>query len=127
MSTHMQSSPLSNSFFSEFNREYLHGAIIRAVQDKTGYKIDRQNDADLQALMRRVYFNLATNPYTDVREQVQKMNSAVVSETMGTISSAVLQQLIYARDLGKLPTPMGYPTNTSTYGNKIPANNKFAL
>ena len=54
MSTHMQSSPLSNSFFSEFNREYLHGAIIRGVQDKTGYKIDRQNDADLQALMRRV-------------------------------------------------------------------------
>jgi hypothetical protein len=127
MSTHMLASPLSNSFFSEFNREYLHGAIIRAVQDKTGYKIDRQNDADLQALMRRVYFNLSSNPYENVREQVQKMNAAVVSETMNTISSAVLQQLIYARDLGKRPEPMSYPTNTSTYGNKIPTNNKFAL
>jgi len=127
MSTHLLPTPLGNSFFSEFNREYLHGAVVRAVQDKTGYKIDRQNDGDLQALMHRVFFNMAADPYTNVREQVQKMNSAVVSEAMSTISSGVLQQLIYARDLGKRPDPMPFPVNTSTYGNKIPINNKFAL
>jgi hypothetical protein len=127
MSTRWTPSPLSNSFFSEFNREYLHGALVSAVQAKTGYKIDRQSDDDLQALMRRVYINLAADPFTNVREQVGKMNAAVVSEALPTISSAVLQHLVYARDLGKLPDPISYPKNTSTYGNKIPDNTKFAL
>jgi hypothetical protein len=119
--------PLSNAYFSDFNREYLHEAVIRAMKDKTGYTIDRQNDSDLQALMRRVWTNLSGDPYTDVRNQVAKMNDRVVKEASETISTGLLQQIVYLRDISRNPVPLETPVSTSTYGNKIPSNFKFGI
>ena len=119
--------PLGDAFFSEFNREYLHGAIIRAVHDKFGYTIDRQNDFDLQALMRRVFSNISRDPYTDVRGQVTSMNNRVVKEATDTISTGMLQQLVYMRDISANPVPLAAPVSTSTYGNKLPYNTKVTL
>ena len=120
-------SPLADAYFSDFNREYLHGAIIRAMKEKTGYTIDRQSDPDLQALMRRVWANLSRDPYTDVRTQVSQMNERVVKEATGTISTGMLQQIVYLRDISKNPVPLETPVSTSTYGNKIPSNFKFGI
>ena len=121
------STPLSDAYFSDFNREYLHGAVIRAMKEKTGYKIDRQSDPDLQALMRRVWTNLSADPYSDVRNQVSKMNDKVVKEATATISTGMLQQIVYLRDISRNPVPMETPVSTSTYGNKIPSNFKFGI
>ena len=46
------------------------------IKARTGYAIDTQNDADLQALMKRVYVNMAVDPFTDVRGQIDRMNAA---------------------------------------------------
>jgi hypothetical protein len=119
--------PLADAYFSDFNREYLHGAVIRSMQEKTGYKIDRQSDADLQALMRRVWTNLSGDPYSDVRNQVSKMNDKVVKEATATISTGMLQQIVYLRDISRNPVPLETPVSTSTYGNKIPSNFKFGI
>jgi hypothetical protein len=127
MSTRFLPSPLVDAFFSDFNREYIHNTIVRAMAAKTGYKIDRQNDADLQALMKRVYVNLVEDPFRDVRQQVSEMNKKVVEEATATITTGVLQQLIYIRDISNNPVPMPTPISTSTYGNKIPGNFKFGL
>ena len=119
--------PLGDAYFSDFNKEYLHGAVISAMKDKTGYQIERQSDQDLQALMRRVWTNLSADPYSDVRNQVSKMNDKVVSEATATISTGMLQQIVYLRDISRNPVPMATPTSTSTYGNKIPSNFKFGI
>ena len=119
--------PLSNAYFSDFNREYLHGAVIRAMKEKTGYQIDRQSDPDLQALMRRVWTNVSGDPYSDVRNQVAKMNDKVVKEATATISTGMLQQIVYLRDISRNPVPLETPVSTSTYGNKIPSNFKFGI
>ncbi len=119
--------PLSDAYFSDFNREYLHEAIIRAFRDKTGYTIERQNDQDLQALMRRVWTNVSGDPYSDVRNQVSKMNAQVVKEATETISTGMLQQIVYLRDISRNPVPLGTPVSTSTYGNKIPSNFKIGI
>ena len=121
------STPLSDAYFSDFNKEYLHGAIIRSFKDKTGYAIERQNDFDLQALMRRVWTNLSQDPYSDVRNQVSKMNEQVVKEATDTISTGVLQQIMYLRDISANPVPLDTPKSTSTYGNKIPNNFKIGM
>jgi hypothetical protein len=94
---------------------------------KTGYQIERQNDSDLQALMRRVWTNLSGDPYTDVRNQVSKMNDRVVKEATETISTGLLQQIVYLRDISRNPVPLETPVSTSTYGNKIPSNFKFGI
>ena len=119
MSTRKLPTPLSDAFFSDFNRETIHQDIIHAIEAKTGYTIDKQNDADLQALMKRVYVNMMGDPYSDVRGQVQRMNSAVVSEATSTISTGMLQQLIFMRDITSNPVPLEPPVSTSTYGNKL--------
>ena len=119
--------PLGDAFFSEFNRETIHNDIIEKVKSKTGISISKQNDTDLQALMRSVYIDLVRDPNTDVRNQVALMNSETARRAIGTISTGVLQQAVYLRDISSNPVPMAAPKSTSTYGNKIPINNKFGI
>jgi len=127
MSTRLLPTPLTDAFFSDFNREQIHNAIIQSVQAKTGVQIERQNDADLQALMKRVYTNMARDPYSDVRGQVDAMNAQVAKEATATVSTGVLQQLVYLRDISSNPVPLAAPVSTSTYGNKMPYNSKIAF
>jgi hypothetical protein len=127
MSTRLLPTPLTDAFFSDFNREQIHNSIIDSVQAKTGLRIERQNDADLQALMKRVYTNMARDPYSDVRGQVAAMNRQVAKEATATVSTGVLQQLVYLRDISSNPVPLPAPVSTSTYGNKLPYNSKIAF
>jgi hypothetical protein len=127
MSTRLLPTPLSDAFFSDFNREQVHNMIIRSVQAKTGVAIERQNDADLQALMKRVWANMSRDQYNDVRGQVEAMNVQTVKEATATVSTGVLQQLVYLRDISSNPVPLAAPVSTSTYGNKMPYNSKIAF
>lgn len=127
MSTRLLPTPLTDAFFSDFNRAQIHNSIIDSVQAKTGLRIERQNDADLQALMKRVYTNMARDPYSDVRGQVAAMNRQVAKEATATVSTGVLQQLVYLRDISSNPVPLPAPVSTSTYGNKLPYNSKIAF
>jgi hypothetical protein len=119
--------PLSSAFFSEFNREKIHGDIIQVIKNKTGYVISRQNDQDLQALMRKVYTDLVQDPNTDIINQVEKMNRQVAKEATATISTGMLQHIVYLRDISANPVPLAVPVTTSTYGNKLPYNSKIAF
>lgn len=127
MSTRLLPTPLSDAYFSDFNREQIHNGIIAAVQAKTNVTIERQNDSDLQALMKRVWANMARDPYNGVREQVSAMNVQVIKEATATVSTGVLQQLVYLRDISSNPVPLPAPVSTSTYGNKLPYNSKIAF
>lgn len=120
-------SPLVDAFFSDFNKEALQDQIIAAIKDKTGYEIERQNYSDLDALMQRVFTNLRRDPYSNVREQVDEMNARVVKEASATISTGMLQQLMYLKDISQNAVPMAVPVSTSTYGNKIPSNFKIGF
>ena len=127
MATRWLPTPLTDAFFSDFNREYLHGALMTEVKKETGYAIDRQNDADLQALMRSVYVNMGRDPTTNVKAQLDAMNAAVIFQGKQTVMTGVLQQVIYLRDISANPVPLPIPSSTSTYGNKLPQNFKFGF
>jgi len=119
--------PLSLAFFSDFNRESIHNGIISTMREKTGYTISRQSDPDVQALMRKVYTDMYRDPNTDVTNQVNAMNKQVIKEATATISTGMLQQIVYLRDISGNPTPLAPPLSTSTYGNKLPYNTKIAF
>jgi len=119
--------PLGSAYFSDFNKESIHQSIISAAKAKTGVTIAKQNDFDLQALMRSVYTDLVKNPNENIREQVSAMNSEVTKRALGPISTGVLQQATYLRDISTQPVPIVSPISTSTYGNKIPSNYKFGI
>jgi len=127
MSTRFRPTPLSNAFFSDFNRETIHNNLISLIKKQTGYTIDKQNDADIQGLMRKVYINMAADEYNNVKDNVSKMNSKVVDEASQMVLTGVLQQITYLQDITSNPVPLLNPINTSTYGNKIPINNKYGI
>jgi hypothetical protein len=127
MATKYLPTPLDSAFFSEFNRENIHRTIIQKIKDSTGYAIDRQNDADLQSLMKKVFVNMRRDPYVNVKNQLDALNRTVVSEAVQTIEGGVLQQLVYLRDIYANPVPDPRPTSTSTYGNKLPQNFKVGF
>lgn len=127
MATRNVRNPLSDAFFSDFNRETIHNQIRAAIKAKTGYEIDKQSDADLQALMKRVYINLVSDPYTNILQQVSAMNDTVTDEATQTISTGMLQQLLFMRDISSNPVPLAAPISTSTYGNKMPQNFKIGF
>jgi len=121
------STPLSDTFLSKFNREYLHGAIVKSVNARSGMNIDRQNDADLQALMNRVYDQARADPYSSVQSQVSKMNDIVVQEATKTIMTGILQQLSYYDYVTRNPVPLSMPISTSTHGMKMSGNDQYAF
>lgn len=119
--------PVSEAFLSRFNIEYLHSAIVKNVSSKSGMNIDRQSDSDLQALMVRVYQHVIADPYSGVSAQVARMNDLVIQEATKTIMTGVLQQLSFVDYVTRNPVPLAMPISTTTHGNKMPANDKFAV
>jgi hypothetical protein len=119
--------PVSEAFMSRFNIEYLHSAIVKNVSSKSGMNIDRQSDSDLQALMVRVYQHVIADPYSGVSAQVARMNDLVIQEATKTIMTGVLQQLSFVDYVTRNPVPLAMPISTTTHGNKMPANDKFAV
>jgi hypothetical protein len=101
--------------------------LISEINDKTGYTIDRQNDSDIQGLMRKVYMNMTSDEYNNIKDNVSRMNSKVVEEASQFVLTGVLQQISYLQDIATNPVPLVNPINTSTYGNKIPINNKYGI
>lgn len=120
-------SPLVDAFFSDFNKETIQDQIASAIRDKTGVELQRQSYSDLDALMKRIYVNMKKDTYSNVRQQVDDLNARVTEEATGTISTGLLQQIVYMRDISRNAVPLEVPVSTSTYGNKIPSNFKFGI
>jgi hypothetical protein len=120
-------SPLVDAFFSDFNKETIQDQIASAIRDKTGVELQRQSYSDLDALMKRIYVNMKKDTYSNVRQQVDDLNARVTEEATGTISTGLLQQIVYMRDISRNAVPLEVPVSTSTYGNKIPSNYKIGF
>lgn len=136
--------PLNTLFFSEFNRNLLQRAIRQNFKNETGISIDYQNNNDLFAIMRVVFINNSKHPSEKVNEQVKMMNSMVIKTAMSQISSGVSQYIDYIRQIDTQPVPLDlpdwgvgfaaqtdmfrhFPASTTTYGNKIPINDKIGV
>ena len=119
--------PLNTLYFSEFNLNLIQRAIRQKFKDETGVAIDYQNKDDLFSIMRVVFINNAGNHSEAINEQVKFMNSLVIKTALGQIRSGVAQYMGYVRDLDTMAVPPDPPANTSTYGNKLPINDKIGV
>lgn len=119
--------PLNTLYFSEFNTNLIQRAIRQKFKDETGVSIDYQNKDDLFSIMRVVFINNAGNHTERVNEQVKFMNSLVIKTALGQIRSGVAQFMGYMRDIDTMAVPPEAPANTSTYGNKLPINDKIGV
>jgi hypothetical protein len=119
--------PLNTLFFSDFNLNLIQRAIRQQFKDQTGVAIDYQNRDDVFSIMRVVFINNAGNHSVSVNEQVKFMNGLVIKTALGQIRSGVAQFMGYMRDIDTMAVPPDPPANTSTYGNKLPMNDKIGV
>ena len=119
--------PLNALYFSEFNTHLIQRAIRQTFKNETGVSIDYQNKDDLFSIMRVVFINNAGSHTVAVNEQVKFMNSMVIKTALGQVRSGVAQYMGYMRDIDTMAVPPDPPANTSTYGNKIPINDKIGV
>jgi len=119
--------PLNSLYFSEFNLNLTQRAVREQFKKNTGISIDYQNPSDLLAIMRAVFVDNSTDQFTNVCEQVKRMNAIVIGTAIGQINTGVSQYLGYISDIEQPVRPMDNPVNTSTYGNKIDINDKIGV
>tara|TARA_R110002074_G_scaffold247205_2_gene419193 strand:- start:1226 stop:1606 length:381 start_codon:yes stop_codon:yes gene_type:complete len=120
--------PLANRFFSNGNVNLIQQGLANEIRNRTGgINIDRQNTDDLALIMRQIYITNVFNPYGQLVEQVNFLNKQVLQMTTSQVMTGLSQYIGYLRDSTRQPMPLHQPVSTSTYGNKMPFNNKIGL
>jgi hypothetical protein len=121
--------PVSDSFFSVSNMNYLQHAMKRAVYERSGprkWDIDDQSIDELKVIMRAMYLQYGRNdPTQSVKDQVAELNSIVVEWAVPRIMSEIEAYLHYLNDISTMPVPMTHPVNMSTAGTKSGTFNRF--
>ena len=92
-------SPLSTKFFSNNNKEILQVNMINLVYKKIGAKIGRQNEGELVAVMRSIFFQNSRNKADKINEQVIELNKLVLKYCVNNIVSNVMQHRKYIEDI----------------------------
>jgi|TARA_B100001250_G_C19489006_1_gene652166 uncharacterized protein (DUF1499 family) len=119
--------PLNKLFFSAFNVNLVQRGIRQSFKNKTGVKIDYQNEDDVYGIMRVVFINNAGNHNEGINEQVKSMNTIAINTAVSQIQTGVSQYMGYVHDIDKGMDPINRPVSTSTYGNKIGKSDKIGV
>lgn len=116
-----ESTPVSDSFFSDANLQRLQQLIRKGVYDRSqpkGYVIDNQSVDELKIIMRGIYYQYARNIPNDIAGQVRDLNEKVVNWSVPHIMSAVDHYYYYLNDISHLPVPLAQPQHLSRAGTK---------
>lgn len=114
-----EGNPLYTAFFSEENADAIQRGIQSEVYKAVGVNVQKQNGADLFALMGSVYSVNTANPYGNIQQQVANMNRITVSKAAAQVVSGIRSYQMYISDISSRPVPNSLPVNTSSYGKKI--------
>jgi len=119
--------PLNKLFFSAFNVNLVQRGIRQSFKNKTGVKIDYQNEDDVYGIMRVVFINNAGNHNEGINEQVKTMNTIAINTAVAQIQTGVSQYMGYVHDIDKGMDPINRPVSTSTVGKKIEKSNQIGV
>ena len=110
---------LNRAFFSQKNIDFIHRSIIIEVGKKTGFRISRQNDTELQIIMRSIYLQYSRNELCNIKSQITELNEKVINYAVNDkIIPGISQFLEYKNDINTLPVPLSHPENLSNSGSK---------
>ena len=112
--------PVSNAFFSVQNMNMLQMEIVHQVKQKSGgaWTIDPQDIDELKIIMRAMFYQYGKNLPSDIKGQVDELNSMVLVWAVPRIMSEIQHHIYYINDIDKLPVPMERPMLMTTAGTK---------
>jgi hypothetical protein len=112
---------LNQAFMSQENLDNLQDLIRYNVFVSSGKKhmIGRQDDRELQIIMRGIYLTYGKNLPYNIKEQIADLNNLVVQQASSQILSQIQQHLYYLFDANTQPIPLSLPENVNATGRKI--------
>lgn len=124
ISNTITSNPLSNAYFSTENQNLIQLRIIQEIKNLSNgqYNISRQNDDELQIIMRSYYLQFGKNRRSGIVEQIEELNQMVVDECVRIIIPNIQQYLGYRKDISNPIPIMPRSQNVSNKGK-----NTFSL
>ena len=118
LKTIQDNSILSKTFFSKRNIDCIQNNLIRKVFEKSGHKIARQSDLQLQIIMRSIFLQYSKNLSCDVKTQIKELNKKVLDYSLDRVITEILQFLEYKNTVTNIPSPLVHPQNLSSSGEK---------
>lgn len=111
---------LSKEFFSPENVNLIQKMIIKGVFDasKGKYIIEKQNQDNLQIVMRSMYLQHARHFPDNIFGQIMELNSYVVDDSIPNILSEIDAQFGYLERTFSPLNVMDHPQNVSSAGLK---------
>ena len=115
-----EDSVLSQIYFSKSNMNILQDMLRFYVFKNSNGKhvIGRQSDIDLKIIMRSIFLQHALNLNCNIKEQIKKLNSMVISWAGPRVLNEVNQYLGYIQNVEHMPMPMERPKNLSIRGTR---------
>ena len=107
----LESSPLSELYFSKMNIEALQKTIRYHIYKLTQKKISYQSEIELFIIMRSMYLQFANSfVHGDgIVEAVKTLNEKVIDFSVSTIKDQLDQHDGYMKKISNAPTPMDHP------------------
>lgn len=111
---------LSKTFFSKENFDQLQNMIRYNVYIQSGkkYIIGRQDNTQLQIIMRSIYLQNSKNQDTNIQKQIKELNSLVLDYSVPNIIVGVQQYMGYKKDVSSIPEPIPLAQSTDKNRNK---------
>lgn len=115
-----QESILSKVFFHPKNVDLIQKQIIIEVFRRTNgsYLIEKQDEADLQIVMRSIFLQHAKHIPNNIKEQICELNNLVVNEVIPGIISEIKAYFGYLESVFGSRQIMERPENVSNTGLK---------
>ena len=119
----IESTPLSDAFFSNQNINNLHLLIIQGVYQKTGIKIEKQSNEQLIGIMRKIFMNpirdefmarYVKQPTISPNEQLNNYNQCVINSCVKIIDNELKAYLKYREDISTMALPQDLPILSNT-------------
>jgi hypothetical protein len=109
---------VSDLFFSDLNRDALQQGIRYGVYRQSPQKsvIGRQDDRQLELVMRSIYLQYGENRPDRIVEQVQSLNARVLEYCVPQIVREIEMYRHYVQDIHNMPMPLERSVNTSSAG-----------
>lgn len=120
----LEDTGLSRLYFSKENLDNIQKDIIESIYNITlndkdpildnvrPVKIGRQNDLQLQIIMRSIFLQYAKHNNYNISGQIRELNDLVIREAIPDIITNVKQYLGYSADIQRSPQLMDRAQNT---------------
>lgn len=107
----LQNNQLSALFFSSKNVQIIENAIKAGVykMSNNAHVIDNQDRDQLIVIMRGIFLQYSLNQPDHLTEQIESLNSRVISYSVPRIYGEIISYIQYKKDISTLVVPLANP------------------